>query len=437
MIRPSSDRFEFTHLGNCAHPWGDQVRFTFSRVVRGVLTVGLGAGLVATVTAGPARAADGYDRCAWGKLCVFSEPLGKGEMLVVNGGTLALGAWDNRISSFANNSDQPVCFYTEPGLSLAPELTGATHYYAGRVSFDESATPGFDNTVSSIDLGPEADDFCGNESRYATYQWDNQPKQRPTGLPSVGAFGDVNGDGYVDLFTRNKFGQLWVSHGSDSVAKSRLLGTGWNSMNKLTRHGDHNGDAEEDVFARDNAGVLWFYPGRGDGTLGTRVRVGGGWNTMRELTAAGDLTGDGRADLLAVDSAGTLWTYPGNGKGSLGARQKVGTGWKAVNELVGAGDMNSDRRSDLVARDTAGRLWLYPGNGKGTFGARKLIGGGGWNGLTELAGLGDVTGDGRPDLLGHAPGQSALRVYPGTGAADGGLKPPKTLASVQATQLVF
>jgi hypothetical protein len=409
------------------------VRFSSSRVVRGALTAGAAAGLIATVTTAPAQASSGYDRCVWGKLCVFSEPLGQGEMLVVNGGTLKLGAWDNRISSFVNSTDWPVCFYPEPGL----DPSGATHYYSSQVSFDESTRPDLDNAVSSIDLGPEADDFCGSESRFAVYQWDNQPKPRPAGLPVNGAFGDANGDGYADLFSRNKFGQLWTSHVYESTGQTRLVGAGWNSMTKLTRHGDYNQDAKEDLFARDSAGVLWFYPGTGAGTFGTRARIGSGWNTMRDLVAAGDLTGDSKADLLAVDSAGVLWTYPGNGRGSFGARQKVGTGWKVMNELVGAGDMNSDKRADLVARDTAGKLWFYPGNGKGAFGARKLIGSGGWNGLTELAGLGDITGDGRPDLVAHAPGESSVRVYPGTGAADGTLKAPKTLASAQATHLVF
>ncbi|MEU0599749.1 FG-GAP-like repeat-containing protein [Streptomyces sp. NPDC006393] len=410
------------------------MRLTFSRVVRGALTAGVAAGLVSAVTTVPARAASGYDRCAWGDLCVFSDPLGQGQMLVVKGSTLNLGTWDNRISSYANYTDWPVCFNIAPGLD---PREGASHFYSGQGSFDESATPELDNAISSLDLGPEADDFCESESRYAVYQWDNQPKPRPAGLPAQGAFGDANGDGYADLFSRNKYGQLWSSHAPDSAGRDRLVGGGWNAMTRLARHGDYNGDAKEDLYARDKDGVLWFYPGRGDGTFGTRVRVGGGWNTMRDLAAAGDLTGDGRADLLASDSAGTLWTYPGNGKGVFGSRTKVGGGWKTMNELVGAGDMNSDKRADLVARDTAGKLWFYPGNGKGAFGTRKLIGTGGWNALTELAGLGDVTGDGRPDLVAHAPGQSSLRLYPGTGAADGGLKAPKTFGSLQSGVLVF
>ncbi|MFJ9931463.1 FG-GAP-like repeat-containing protein [Streptomyces misionensis] len=410
------------------------MRLTSSRVLRGTLTAVLTAGFVATATAVPAQAADGYDRCPWGSLCVFSDPLGNGQMLIVKGGMLDLGSWDNRISSYADYTDWPVCFSLAAGLD---PRQGATHFYTGHSSFDESPEPEYDNAVSSLDLGPEADDFCGSESRYAVFQWDAAPKPRPAALPAQGAFGDANADGYADLFSRNKFGQLWTSHAYDSRGKDRLVGAGWNAMTQLTRHGDYNGDAKEDLYARDKSGVLWFYPGRGDGTFGARVRVGGGWNTMRDLAAAGDLTGDGRADLLAADTAGTLWTYPGDGKGAFKVRKKVGSGWKTMNELVGAGDMNSDKRADLVARDTAGKLWLYPGDGKGAFAARKLIGTGGWNAFTELAGLGDVTGDGRPDLVAHAPGQAALRLYPGTGAASGGLKAPKTFAGLESNVRVF
>ncbi|MGW1768983.1 FG-GAP-like repeat-containing protein [Streptomyces sp. NPDC002073] len=386
----------------------------------------------ATAQAAPAApAATGYDRCTWGSLCVFSGPVGQGEMLVVKGGRLDLGSWNNRISSYVNHTSHPVCFHPEPGL--AP--TGAVHFYTGRGSFDESASPELDNAVSSLDTGPEADWFCGTEARHPVFQWEGQPKPRPKPVPAGGAFGDLDGDGYGDLLARNKFGQLWTAHADPGTARTALVGGGWNSMTKLTRHGDFTSDGREDLLARDTAGVLWCYPGKGNGAFGTRTRVGAGWNAMRDLAAAGDLTGDGRADLLAADTDGTLWTYPGNGKGAFTARKKVGGGWKAFNELVGAGDVNSDKRADLVARDTAGRLWLYPGNGRGAFGARALIGSGGWSGLTELAGAGDLTGDGRPDLIAHAPKDNGIRVYPV--AADGTLRSPYLLAGSQDTHLVF
>ncbi|KOX34963.1 hypothetical protein ADL06_06945 [Streptomyces sp. NRRL F-6491] len=394
-------------------------------------------GLSATALSSPARAADGWDRCPQGSVCGFSKPLYQGDMLVIRRPMASLGSWDNRIRSFVNKLSGPadaVCFYPKAGLD--PE--GSTHFYTS-ASFDETASPELDRAVSSVDVGPEADDFCGSESRFPML-WDTV-KPRPATLPAHGAFGDVDRDGYADVLGRNMVGQLWTTPSYDSPHRPLLVGGGWDAMTKLVRHGDYDGDRNEDVFARDRAGVLWFYPGNGKGSFKPRVRIGAGWNTMNDLAAAGDLTGDGRGDLLATDSAGILWTYPGNGKGAFGARKKVGGGWKAFNELVGAGDMNSDKKADLVARDTAGRLWLYPGNGKGWFGARKLIGTGGWNGHKELAGLGDVTGDGRPDLVAHAwgsyvgEGHFRLTVYPGT--ADGRLQAPRDLAQVRSTHFVF
>ncbi|MFF9911834.1 FG-GAP-like repeat-containing protein [Streptomyces sp. NPDC013457] len=410
-----------------------------SRSVRGALTGALALGLASTALTTPAQAADGWDRCPSGKVCAFSKPLYQGDMLVVSKPMYSLGAWDNRIRSFVNLSADAVCFYPQPGF--APE--GSVHFYTAE-SFDESAYPELDRAASSIDVGPEADDFCGSESRIPTwYGTDAGPKLRPASSSALGAFGDIDNDGYADLLTRDAIGGLWTSHTWESTGTTQRIGGGWNSMTKLVRHGDHDGDGNEDVLARDSAGVLWFYPGNGKGLFKPRVRIGAGWNSMRDIAAAGDLTGDGRADLLAADGAGDLWTYPGNGRGSFGARKKVGGGWKVMNELVGAGDMNSDKRADLMARDTAGRLWLYPGTGRGTFGVRKLVGSGGWNSLKELAGLGDLTGDGRPDLVAHAPGTDSwdrttpmyLRVYPGK--ADGGLGAPKPFALLRSSHFVF
>lgn len=73
-------------------PGGDRVRPTSSRVLRGALTAGAAAGLIVTATMTPAQAASGYDRCPWGRLCVFSGPLGKGQMLVVKGSRLSLAS---------------------------------------------------------------------------------------------------------------------------------------------------------------------------------------------------------------------------------------------------------------------------------------------------------------------------------------------------------
>ncbi|MGW2764209.1 FG-GAP-like repeat-containing protein [Streptomyces sp. NPDC001275] len=219
--------------------------------------------------------------------------------------------------------------------------------------------------------------------------------------PKALGFGDMNGDRRADVIVRDMAGRLWLTPGNGT---GKLIGAGgWNSMSALTRHGDFSGDGREDLIAREaSTGKLWLYPGTGTGSLGTRRLLGSsGWNSMNHITAFGDLTGDGRSDLIAVEKAtGKLWLYPGTSTSKLGARKLIGSsGWNSMNALVGMGDVTGDGRPDLYAREAStGKLWLYPGTSTGRLGARKLIGSGGWNAMANLISVGDFSGDGRPDL---------------------------------------
>ncbi|MFJ8027477.1 FG-GAP repeat domain-containing protein [Streptomyces sp. NPDC096311] len=65
-------------------------------------------------------------------------------------------------------------------------------------------------------------------------------------------------------------------------------------------------------------------------------------------------------------------------------RTKVAAGWGgSYNVVVGAGDITGDGKADLVARDTAGNLYRQNGTGKGSFAARVKIGSG-WQGHRGL-----------------------------------------------------
>ncbi|MEU9397548.1 VCBS repeat-containing protein [Streptomyces sp. NPDC048324] len=41
----------------------------------------------------------------------------------------------------------------------------------------------------------------------------------------------------------------------------------------------------------------------------------------------------------------------------------------SYNAVTGVGDITGDGRADLVARDATGTVWRYNGNGKGSFGS--------------------------------------------------------------------
>jgi hypothetical protein len=180
-----------------------------------------------------------------------------------------------------------------------------------------------------------------------------------------------------------------------------------------TRFGDFTGNGWSDVIVRQTStGNLYLYPGNGT-SLGARLRIGAGWNVMSAITRFGDFNRDGHEDLIARERAtGALWLYRGTGTGFL-PRLKIGRiGWNAMREITPVGDLNGDGFPDLLAVQTStGTLFLYPGRGTG-FGTRRSLGTG-WNALSELTGVGDFNRDGRVDLIARQSSNGILWLYPG------------------------
>ncbi|MFI0900258.1 choice-of-anchor D domain-containing protein [Streptomyces sp. NPDC020983] len=225
------------------------------------------------------------------------------------------------------------------------------------------------------------------------------------------------------LMARDTAGTLWEYPGTGTASvpfgPRASIGTGWNAYSQITSVSREMANGTGTLVGRDSTGTLWMYQGTGKvaAPFAARTKVGTGWNAYSALTGTGDVTRDGRADLVARDTTGKLWLYQGTGTATapFATRTLVGSGWNTYSSLVGAGDVTGDGRADLVARDTTGKLWLYQGTGTATapFATRTLVGSG-WNIYTSLAAPGDVTGDGRPDLVGRdSTGQ--LWLYKATG----------------------
>lgn len=117
---------------------------------------------------------------------------------------------------------------------------------------------------------------------------------------------------------------------------------------------------------------------------------------------AGDLSGDGIRDLLAVQDDGSLRLYPGVGDGRFAPYQIIGATGFAGADVSHRGDWNGDGREDVIAR-IGDELWVYPNIGFGRLGARIPMGERhtGWAHANVLA-VGDIDGDGQPDLLGRS-----------------------------------
>ncbi|WP_405818816.1 FG-GAP-like repeat-containing protein [Streptomyces sp. NBC_01390] len=173
---------------------------------------------------------------------------------------------------------------------------------------------------------------------------------------------------------------------------------------RSTERHDFGRDGIGDLVTFDSAGRLAVQPGTGRGTIDSaRKALAGGWPTSSTFVPFGDLSGDACNDLLVRNSAGQLTRYDGTcGKAftpKTPPHSVLGTGFGAYNVLTSPGDLTGDGRADLIARDKTGVLWRYSADGKGGLTERdKLVGGQG--GYTRLVGAGDLNGDGIGDMVG-------------------------------------
>ncbi|MCX4981385.1 FG-GAP-like repeat-containing protein [Streptomyces sp. NBC_00572] len=354
--------------------------------------------------------------------------------------------------------------------------------------------------------------YADATSTAATYAWRGYGWQIYNKLVSPG---DVNDDNRADLLARDNSGNLYLYYATGNRTapfSARVkLGPGWNAYDQIVGYGDNNGDGWADLYARDTTGTLWFYAGSGDksGPFAGRVKVGSGWGAYNQIIPVGDDNGDGAGEMLARDTKGTFWYYSGKGDGTLAPRTQsgdagywhfvpqfggasnspvaatkevvlardasgtmflygartngllstrtqfgptsgwqgadfthlasldpdgesdiaqlfdnglyidgtyIGSGWGVYNALAGPGDLTGDGKGDLLARDRSGNLYLYKGNGQSTGFASRIKVGGGWGAFNKILGAGDYTGDGRADVVARTSGGD-LYVYPGTGNA--------------------
>lgn len=252
---------------------------------------------------------------------------------------------------------------------------------------------------------------------------------------------DVNGDGKPDLLFFD--GTVLLSKGDGTFT----TGTPWKSSVTLTAAqfaiADFNGDGKPDILVAGPLNVLSVSFGRGDGTFQTPVKT----TIAAPATAfvVGDLNGDGKPDVLAKVGS-TISSYLGKGDGTFaaGAASKatdasvsdsfadfnhdgkldlfipgqgvqLGSGDGTFQALLpfpsGAlpgsnvyADFNGDAKLDVAAVGgtfESPQLQILFGNGDGTFRSTPTVTLPANTGLGALA-IGDMNGDGKPDLVGSS-----------------------------------
>jgi len=177
---------------------------------------------------------------------------------------------------------------------------------------------------------------------------------------------------------------------------------------------DFSGDGKADILTVHTNGYLYLYRGNGISGFAATTAVASGWGVFAKVLTPGDFTGDGKADIIAIKANGEVWLYRGNGAGGFtGAATRIGTGWNVYAKVFSGGDMTGDGKTDIVAISAAGAMYVYRGNGNGTIGTRTLAAGN-WSSFVKVFSPGDFSGDGRADLVSVAT-NGYVYLYRGNG----------------------
>jgi Domain of unknown function DUF11/FG-GAP-like repeat len=258
--------------------------------------------------------------------------------------------------------------------------------------------------------------------------------------PAAVAIGDVTGDGRNDvvLTTDSYFDpandyRVWVfaqtSGGALAAPVSYPSSAGTSDLDSVAV-GDITGDGRRDVVVGSDSAGVQVFPQLASGTLGAPALYPTANGRQIRL---GQLNGDGRLDVAAIGwGTNTVSVLLNDGAGGLQAPVEYAAQHSGYDDLE-VGDVTGDARADLVVM--SGQLYATPNVSV----LSQLAGGGfaspasysiGQNVLTSGIGVGDVTGDGRNDVVasygGNRPG-SNLAVF--TQTATGTLAPPVSYPS--------
>ncbi|KAF8871742.1 hypothetical protein CPB84DRAFT_1800521 [Gymnopilus junonius] len=234
---------------------------------------------------------------------------------------------------------------------------------------------------------------------------------------------DLRNNGRADIIGFGYAGVLVsLNNGDGTFGPSKLVlqDFGYNSggwrLNKHPRFlADLTGNGLLDIVGFGETQV-WVALNKGDGTFQQPKGVlqnlcvgAGGWSVERHPRFVADLTGDGKADLIGFGASGVHVSF-NKGNGTFHPPRQViedfcyNTGWRVDKHPRFVADLTGNGSADIIGFGTDGVI-VAINNGNGTFQPPKLVlkqfgYNDGWRIEKHARFVADMTGDGRPDIVG-------------------------------------
>jgi FG-GAP-like repeat len=261
------------------------------------------------------------------------------------------------------------------------------------------------------------------------------------GTPTAIAAGDLNGDGQPDAVVVGAASDVDVlvsKNGQFATPVGYSLGS---PQPMAVAIADLSNDGKADVVTANAAGSVSVLLGNGDGTLGLPVSTSVDQNAMS--LAIADFNGDGNLDVAVASygavlgsDTGSIAVLPGNGRGALGGGITL-TVPGLHPAAIAAADLNGDAIPDLAVLAEEGdgtspaTLAIFLGQRGGTFEAPTTFPLQAIGGPKSGIAIGDVNGDGIPDIVDYSNNGTKIDVLLGNGS--GGFHESATLTTLAAS----
>ena len=237
------------------------------------------------------------------------------------------------------------------------------------------------------------------------------------------AAGRFDGDKNPDLVAMLPGGRLFLVPGrgkARGLSARVAMGTLATDVSGLYAGGDLTGDKRRDLVVRRSSGTT-IYAGTGSARLGQSYAS---YLDLQGLarSSSGQMLGNAGPEAVGVDSVGRLAVVAGNGRRNIGSIAATNLSVPGASQVLDVGDWDRNGVADVITRESSGdQLVLRPRLSNGRFDRGRSLGTG-WSTIRQLAPVGDVTGDGYPDLLGRISSTKPWTIFPGAGT--NGFKAP-------------